>query len=470
MANLSDAVSGFASPSGRPLPPHPALRVSSSRKRRERAKRSGTLGRVLENAGWLLAGKGFSALLSLTYVGIATRSLGLEGFGQFVLVLGTAQLVSSFVAFQTWQAMVRFGMGHVQETISPALSRLTAFCIALDLGGAVVGCFLAGLAVLLLGPSFGWSSEFRWEVLLFCCVMLLSIRSAASGLLRVHDQFALGAAADSVQAVMRLVGALVVLLVEPSVRHFLLAWAIAEVTMALVYWILATRTEGWAIRSVSWREVRAVPAEHPGLWQFVAITNAGVTLRSVSRQFTVLLVGLVVGTAAAGAYRLAHQIGQALARVADLLSRAIFAELARLHSGGGGDKLNSLFRSATRFALGGAVVIVGILLLVGEPLLRFVAGPEFLGAYPLLIILGIAAAIEMVGVSFEPALMATGRASTAFWLRVVATIVLLAMMGILLPTMGARGAAFANLLASIFAVLLFGWFTRRAMMRKEESS
>ena len=421
---------------------------------------------MLENAGWLLAGKGFSALLGLAYVGIATRTLGLEGFGQFVLVLGTAQLVSSFVAFQTWQAMVRFGMGHVQETISPDLSRLTAFCIALDLGGAIVGCLLAGLAILLLGPSFEWSPAFRLEVLLFCCVMLLSIRSAASGLLRVHDQFALGAAADSVQAVMRLVGALVVLLVEPTVRHFLLAWAIAEVTMALVYWILATRTEGWDLRSVSWREVRAVPAEHPGLWQFVAITNAGVTLRSVSRQFTVLLVGLVVGTAAAGAYRLAHQLGQALARVADLLSRAIFAELARLHSGGGGDKLDSLFRSATRFALGGAVVIVAILLLVGEPLLRLF-GPEFVGAYPLLLILGIAAAVEMVGVSFEPALMATGRAGTAFRLRVVATLFLLIMMAILLPMLGARGAAFANLASSFFAVLLFGWFTRRAMRQKD---
>jgi O-antigen/teichoic acid export membrane protein len=286
----------------------------------------------------------------------------------------------------------------------------------------------------------------------------------------VHDQFALGAAADSVQSVMRLVGALVVLLVEPSVRHFLLAWAAAEVTMALVYWILASRTEGWDLRSVSWRDVRAVPAEHPGLWQFVAITNAGVTLRSVSRQLTVLLVGLVVGPAAAGAYRLAHQLGQALARIADLLSRAIFAELARLHSGGGGEKLNSLFRSATRFALGGGLVIVAILLLVGEPLLRLVAGPEFVGAYPLLLILGIAAAVEVVGVSFEPALMATGRAGTAFRLRVLATGFLLAAMAILLPIMGARGAAFANLGASFFAVLLFGWFTRRALIRKQTGS
>lgn len=420
---------------------------------------------MLENAGWLLAGKGFNALLGLAYVGIATRSLGPEGFGQFVLVLGTAQLVSSFVAFQTWQAMVRFGMAHVRETISPALSRLTAFCIALDLGGAVVGCFLAGLAVLLLGPSFGWGPGFSLEVLLFCCVMLLSIRSAASGLLRVHDQFARGAAADSVQAAMRLAGALVVLLVEPTVRHFLLAWATAEVATALVYWILASRTEGWDLRSVSWREVRAVPTEHPGLWQFVAITNAGVTLRSVSRQLSVLLVGLVVGTAAAGAYRLAHQLGQALVRIGDLLSRAVFAELARLHSGGGGDKLNSLFRSTTRLALGASVVIVVILLLASEPLLRLVAGPEFAGAYPLLLILGVAAAVEMIGISFEPALMATGRAGTAFRLRVIATLFLLVMMAILLPAMGARGAALANLAATTFAVLLFGWFTRRAMMR-----
>ncbi|HEV2080232.1 MAG TPA: oligosaccharide flippase family protein [Allosphingosinicella sp.] len=466
MANLSEPARALADASHCALFDPSAGPVSTARKRSERAKRSGTLGRVLENAGWLLAGKGFSAILGVAYTAILARSLGRQDFGEFVLVVGTAALVSSFVAFQTWQAMVRFGMDHVRETISPGLSRLTAFCIALDLGGAIVGCILAGVAVLLLGPSFEWSPGFQLEVLLFCCVMLLSIRSAASGLLRVHDQFALGAAADSVQAAMRMVGAVVVLLVEPTVRHFLLAWAVAEVTMALVYWILAARTEGWDLRSVSWRDVRSVPGEHPGLWQFVAITNAGVTLRSISRQLPVLLVGLVVGTAAAGAYRLAHQLGQALARIGDLLSRAIFAELARLHSGGGGDKLNTLFRSSTRLALGGAVVIVAVLLLIGEPLLRLVA-PAFVGAYPLLLILGIAAAVEMVGVSFEPALMATGRAGTAFRLRVMVTLFLLVMMAILLPALGARGAAFANLSSACFAVLLFGWFTRRAMLQKD---
>lgn len=428
-----------------------------------RAAKSGTLGRVLENVGWLLAGKGAGAVFSLGSIAIATRTLGLEGFGQFVLILGTAQLVGAFVAFQTWQAVVRFGMSELEEGSSARLSRLIAFCLALDLGGAMAGCLLAAGGVALLGPRFGWNADLSFQALIFCFVMLLSVRSTPVGILRLYDRFGQGAAADTVTHAARLAGALIVLAVGPSISRFLIAWGIAEVVTALAYWMLAARTGGWSLKGVGLSGLRTAPAEHPGLWQFVAITNAGATLRSVSRQFTVLLVGLFVGPAAAGAYRLAHQLGQALAKVSEMLSRAVFAELARVHAGGATAQLGKLFRSTFWLALGAGAIIALVLLVAGDWVLRLVGGNAFAGAYPLLLVLGIAAALDMVGVSFEPALMATGRAGKAFKLRLIVTFFLLVLIAVLLPTWGAMGAAAATLVSSILGLFLFGFVSWRSV-------
>lgn len=193
------------------------------------ASRNGTLARILENAGWLLAGKGVGAVLSLVYLGIATRTLGPSGFGQFVLILGVAQAISSFVSFQTWQAVVRFGMAHFQAGRRDALSRVLAFTLALDYGGALAGCLLALAGIDFLGDWFGWDRVVRTEALLFAFVVLLSTRSTPIGILRLHDRFGVAAAADAVTPVTRMIGALAALLFAPSVKGFLLALSLIHI-------------------------------------------------------------------------------------------------------------------------------------------------------------------------------------------------------------------------------------------------
>ena len=47
--------------------------------------------RALTNTGWLMGARGINGVLSLGYLALATRALGLEGFGQFVLVTAFAQ-------------------------------------------------------------------------------------------------------------------------------------------------------------------------------------------------------------------------------------------------------------------------------------------------------------------------------------------------------------------------------------------
>ena len=411
----------------------------------------------------MLAGKGVGAVLSLVYLAIATRTLGVEAFGQFALILGTAQALVALVGFQTWQIVVRHGMEHLQADAQDRLRDVLGFALVLDFGGALVGCLLALVGMSLLGDYFGWSEAMQTSALLFAIVMLLSIRSTAKGVLRLYDRFRTGAMADAVTPVARLVGALIVLFTEPSVVGFLIAWAAAEVVTAAVTWWTAARTAKGAMTLRRLPKLRKVLAENPGLGKFAAITNVNFTLGAVSKQFSTIIVGLFAGAAAAGQYRLAFQLGAALAKVSELLARAVYAELTRVHFGDARENLSKLFRSAVRFSMLAAVAVVAILLLVGKPALLLVAGEEFAGAYPLLLLLGTAAALDLGGVSFEPALLATGRAGLMLKLRLLLTAVLIALLVALLPTLGAQGAAIATLIASLLGLFLFGFVAWRAI-------
>ena len=262
--------------------------------------RDGSLGRVFTNLGWLLGGKAMGAALSLVYLALAARTLGPEGFGQFTLVLGGAQAISAFVSCQTWQIVVRYGLPHLKEGRAAAAARLAAFCLSLDMAGAVTGCAIAALAVMILGPLLGWSAQLSQAGLAFSFVILLTGRSTAVGILRLHDRFAVGASADTATPIMRFVGALTVVALGASVRGFLVAWAAGEIVTAIVYWACVRAVAPGSLAWPSARTIRLALRENAGIWRFTWMTNLNVTLDSGGKQLVVLLVGLLVGPVGAG--------------------------------------------------------------------------------------------------------------------------------------------------------------------------
>ncbi|MCB8875174.1 lipopolysaccharide biosynthesis protein [Acidisoma silvae] len=425
--------------------------------------REGSLGKVFANLGWLLAGKGVGAVLSLVYLALAARTLGPRGFGEFTLITGGAQAVAAFVSFQTWQIVVRYGLPHLKAGRSDAAARLASFCLMLDLGGALVGCLVAALAVWLLGDWLRWPPGLAWDGLGFTFVILLTVRSTAVGVLRLHDRFGVGASADAVTPITRFAGALAVVACGPSVPGFLLAWTAGEIFTAVAYWMAVARTVPGAMAWPNRRRLRLAVLENKGIWRFSWLTNLNTTLDAGAKQAVVLLVGLAAGPVGAGQYRLAYQLTQALARISDMASRAIFSELARAHAAGGREDFRRLILRAVGLASGAGTVIMVILLIAGRPILGLIGGEAYRGVYPLLVLLGLAAAFDLASAIFEPALIAMGRATQVIAARILACISLFAILALFLPLWGTRGAAEAVLASSAIALLLFGGASWRAI-------
>src|SRR3546814_16209159 len=89
------------------------------------------------------------------------------------------------------------------------------------------------------------------------------------------------------------------------------------------------------------------------------------------------------------------------------------------------------------------------------------AGPQFAAAYPLLLLLGIAASIDLIGVSFEPLLMATNHARKSVTIKLINAASLLCLLSILMPRFGLEGAAAAKVVVALAGFLLMVWDAHR---------
>ena len=147
--------------------------------------------RLLKNIGWLLTGRGLNAVLSIVYLALATRTLGLDNFGYFAIILALGQTVTGLANFQTWQFVVRWGADELADA--------TGFAIALDLL-SMLGLVLA---VLSRPRRCGCRCPTICRWLRHCVVSLLAIRTTPAGLLRLRFAYARTTAAEATQPVVR---------------------------------------------------------------------------------------------------------------------------------------------------------------------------------------------------------------------------------------------------------------------------
>ena len=397
--------------------------------------------RLFRNIGWLLGGRGVNAVLSLVYLALATRTLGIAEFGYFAIIVALGQTVTGLANFQTWQFVVRWGAGK------DGPGEATGFAIALDLLSVALGMVLAAGLV--------WSAQF-WlplpDELLpiafgYCAISLLSIRTTPLGLLRLRFEYPRATAAEAIQPIVRAIGAVLAAFFMPTVTGFVLAWAAAEVAVAAALWFVAASQERIDFSQISFRRI---PRDHPGAWRFVWSTNMSGSLNVGGKQVLILMVGAIGGEAFAGGFRVASQLGQALVQLAQTVSKAIYPEL--VHAA---DAAHDMARRMANIALIGGVIAVLVALFFGRQGLVLIAGPEFRVVYWAMVILAIAGAIELVGASLESLLVSAGRAGTAFIVRAVPTVLMLALLDVAMGWNGLKGAAFAVMGASALSVVGF---------------
>lgn len=399
---------------------------------------SGRVGRrILANLSWLLGGKGASALLGMAYLAVTARSLGPDSFGDFTVIVAGAQLLLALVSFQSWQIIGRYG----PALRGRGLPELLGLAAVLDGLSAIGGAALGMVAVALAGRHFGWSGDLQTCAMFLVLASMLSLRSTPIGMLRLDGRFGAAVAAESVVPVVRVLGAAGAAWFSAGTGGFLLAWACADLASGLACWGLALRG-GVRLRWHGW----AVARSCPGFWRFAKTTHILGSLGTGSKQLTVLLVAAVLDPAAAGLYRIAAQLAQAVGKTGQLVSRASLSEFSALATSGVHHLSAELRLLCAGLGVCSALAMAAAVT-AGPAALELLVGEAYPSLAAPFILIATACAIKVVASPLETALLSIGAERAVLASSAAVMVGELLLSAVLGSAFGLAGAAAGALVA-----------------------
>lgn len=416
----------------------------------------GTLGRIFGGLGLVLGGKAGAGLLSLAYLVIATRTLGPTDYGVLILVHGYITTVCGIVEFPSWQAVVRYGAKALHDGDHSRLVRLLHFGARIELIGGAAAIATTALFAPLVGPHLGWSKTVIILALPYSLAVLGSVRSTPAGYLQLANRFDLIGAHNLVAPGVRLAGAIVAALAGWGLIGFLLVWLAAALCEFFSLWILGL----WQVRqrlkgSLCHPPPGQVTKENPGIWRFLIATNADVTFSELAGRVAPLIVGWVLGPAAAGLYSVAQRATVLIAQPAQILGNTAYPEMARMVAAGhGGVVLRRTLLKIITIALGaGLPVVLGVWLFAPQ-IVALIAGPAFAGAAGLMVVLLAGRALMLVAPPCTAALTALGKPSWSVSANLAASLLCLPVLPLLLHLFGLAGAGMQAVVQAVLASLM----------------
>lgn len=425
--------------------------------------------RLFGNAGILLGGKTVNAIAGLAGLAIAARALGVEQFGVLVLIHTFTQAIGEIAKFQSWQAVLRYGTPALAEGRKGDFQRLLRFTMLLDGLSAVAGMFLSVAVAWVAGPHFDWPAELMPAALIYVTSVLFMVQATPTGVLRLIDRFDIQSIQSTLGAVIRMVGGGLVWVLGGGMIGFLIAWYIAT-ALAGIYLIWA----GWRelgkrglLDGFRWRgDGQPMTRGFDGIWGFVWSTNLSSTLELAFTHVGTLAVGWMLGPKDAALFRIARQLGEALAKPAKLLIPAIYPELARMTAAGQHREMRALVERSAMLAGAGALLALVICWFLGEISLRLIIGPEFVPAFPVMMWLVAAAVLGIWSFPLEPVLVSGGEAHTALKVRIWTTIAYIPVLLVCIQQYGLIGAGWARMFSAVLVLVAFllpvvRWFRQR---------
>jgi O-antigen/teichoic acid export membrane protein len=407
----------------------------------------------------LLTGKAAAGLMQLATFAIAARSLGLTEFGTLSVMLAGMQLLIVLATFQSNQAIVRYGVLHLNSGDRQAFQTLIKLGMLLDIAAAAAASAAAFLLAPIVAEQAGWTAAQTDAWRLLGLLPLTIALATPKGMLRLFGRFDLLARHVAVTPFARLAGAVALATAGGGLLGWIIMWLIAGAAGVLVaFWFAfreARRRELLAAFSLS---PRRVWKGNPGVVRFAFISNVHSSLVFLPGHIATFSVGLVLGPQSAGLMKVAQELGSGLAKPIDLVNQTVYPDIARLAAEGAWQRVRKVVRRAGAMAAGISTLITLALIVGGHLLIRLVFGAEFEDAYLLLVLISVATTLMVSVFAVDPTLYAVGKPSrplvTAAASNVLFVIVMFASFG----PLGLLAPGAAWLAAAVTTIVLASWW------------
>ena len=427
--------------------------------------------RVVRNSGYLFGSTGISAAIGMLQGILTARLLGVAGYGILGAITLFTSVVNKFASFRMSELVIKYvGQFHEQDDPQRAAAvfkaaALTEMAASFAAYGLVALLAPVGARLLAKDPAAA-----QWFTVYGLIVLANLVSESSTGLLLIFDRFRRMGFITVIQSAFTLVIIIVVYANQGGMLGILVAYllgkAFGAVSLTLAAFLEARRRWGAGWWRVPLGLLRPYRRE---LVHFGVSTNISASLSLINKDSELLWVLLLRNPLEGGYYKLALALANVVQMPVAPLPQATYPELSREAARGQWGNVRYILRQGSILAGGYSLAAAAGLLLLGRPVIRYFYTPEFLPAYPalLLILAGLLAANTFYWQ--RTALLAVGLPD--FPTKVNTVLAVLKVVGILLLVPVFGYIANAGLLAGsyILGVSVSVWRLLRELKSKEQA-
>jgi O-antigen/teichoic acid export membrane protein len=408
----------------------------------DRFVRSPLVQRVLRNSGYILSANTASAALSFLQTLMAARLLGVAGYGVLGTITVFASNINRLTSFRMGELVIRYvGKFSAEDDPRRAMAVFKAAGLT-ELVSSIVAyalvVILAPVAARFLVKDPAMASLFA----LYGLVLLANLMAESStALLQYLNRFRLIAAFTVAQSLLTLLLIAGAYAVRGGLETIVVAYLIGKATWALSI-TLAAAVEAARVWGGRWwlTPLSALRGDARELAKFAVSTNASATINLVTRDSDILWLGLLSSPVHVGYYKAARTFINVIFVPIDPLISTTYRELAREAAARQWENVRHLLRTGSLIASIWAVPACLGLTVLGPWFLSWY-GPEFVSAYPAMVLL--LAGVLVVNVFYWTRILLHALGYATYPTRTYLIVGLLQVLGILLlvPKLGAPGMA-----------------------------
>lgn len=399
--------------------------------------------RVVKNSGYLFSATGLSAAISMLQGILVARLLGVENYGILGAIIMFTSVVNKLVSFRMGELVIKYVAQYSEAGDEKRAATLFKTAALVEMAASILAfgliCALAPLAARYLAKD---ASTTGWFILYGLIVLANLVSESSMGLLQIFDRFRNVAVLSLVQSIVTLGLVLIVYLTDGGMVGVLLAYlggkTVGAIALSLGAVLAAAQHwgQGWWRSPVSllrpqWRE----------LGHFAVNTNISASLSLINKDSELLWVSFFRGPVETGYYKLALSLANIIQLPVSPLPQATYPELTRQAARASWHNVRSVLKQGSLLAASYTLPAMLILVVIGRPLIAFLYTPDFLPAYPALVILLVGFLFANVFYWRRNALLALGRPDFPAKLNVILAVLKVIGILILVPQYGYLASA-----------------------------
>jgi O-antigen/teichoic acid export membrane protein len=388
--------------------------------------------RVVKNSGYLFSGTGVSAALGMLQGILVARLLGVEGYGIVGVITLFTGIVNNLISFRMGEVVIKYVGEYVEAGNEKQAAALFKLAALVEMGASAVAFALLVLLAPLAAQYLAKDASLTSLFVLYSLVVLANlIAESSTGLLQIFDRFRPIAILGLVGNIVTLALVALVYWLRGGLAGILLAYLIGKAVSALGLSLVALLESSHRWGRGWWRaSLQPLRPRFRQLTHFAVSTNISASISLITKDSELLWVSLFRGPVETGYYRLALTLTNLVQMPISPLPQATYPELSRQAARGEWQQMRSLLRQGSQLAGGYTLAATVFLIILGKPLIAWLYTPQFLPAYPALLILLLGYLAANTFYWRRSALLALGRAD--FPAKVNLVLAAFKMAGILL--------------------------------------